>query len=83
MLDTGRTEEMCRQMDDQADEDHTHHLTPEEIQDYRVNWWIRSNTVGSDTMPVGKVIRKIVMDEEMVQNSVMNDELIGSEQRDE
>ena len=30
----------------------THHLTPEEIRDYRVNWWIRSNKVGSDTMPV-------------------------------
>ena len=43
---------MCRQMDDLADEDHTHHLTPEEIRDYRVNWWIRSNKVGSDTMPV-------------------------------
>ena len=52
MFDTGRTEEMCRQMDDLADEDHTHHLTPEEIRDYRVNWWIRSNKIGSDTMPV-------------------------------
>ena len=39
-------------MDELADEDHTHHLTPEEIRDYRVNWWIRSNKVGSDTMPV-------------------------------
>ena len=52
MFDTGRTEEMCRQMDDLADEDHTHHLTPEEIEDYRVNWWIRSNKIGSDTMPI-------------------------------
>ena len=52
MFDTDRTEEMCRQMDDLADEDHTHHLTPEEIRDYRVNWWIRSNKIGSDTMPV-------------------------------
>ena len=32
----GRTEEICRQKDDLADEDHTHHLTPEEIDDYRV-----------------------------------------------
>ena len=45
-------EEICRQMDDLADEDHTHHLTPEEIEDYRVNWWIRSNKIGSDTMPI-------------------------------
>ena len=52
MIDNGRTEEICRQMDDLADEDHTHHLTPEEIDDYRSNWWIRSNKVGSDTMPI-------------------------------
>ena len=52
MIDNGRTEEICRQMDDLADEDHTHHLTPEEIRDYRVNWWVRSNKIGSDTMPI-------------------------------
>ena len=52
MIDNGRTEEICRQMDDLADEDHTHHLTPEEIDHYRVNWWIRSNKIGSDTMPI-------------------------------
>ena len=52
MFDNGRTEEICRQMDDLADEDHTHHLTPEEIHDYRNNWWIRSNPIGSDTMPI-------------------------------
>ena len=49
---TSRTEEICRQMDDLADEDHTHHLTREEIDDYRSNWWIRSNKIGSDTMPI-------------------------------
>ena len=27
-------------------------LTPEEIVDYRSNWWIRSNKIGSDTMPI-------------------------------
>ena len=52
MFDTGRTEEMCRKMDELANEDHTHHITPEEISLYRNNWWIRSNKVGSDTMPV-------------------------------
>ena len=31
MIDNGRTEEICRQMDDLADEDHTHHLTPQVI----------------------------------------------------
>ena len=40
MIDNGRTEEICRQMDDLADEDHTHTISiPEEIEDYRVNWW--------------------------------------------
>ena len=52
MFDTGRTEEMCRKMDELADEDHTHHLTPEEIRGYGANWWIRLNKVGSDAMPV-------------------------------
>ena len=30
----------------------THHATEEELNVYRSNWWIRSNFVGSDTMPV-------------------------------
>ena len=52
MFDVGRNEEICREMDKLANEDHTHHITPDEIREYRNNWWIRSNTVGSDTMPV-------------------------------
>ena len=39
-----RSEELCREMDKLANEDHTHHITPEEISVYRNNWWIRSNT---------------------------------------
>ena len=52
MFDVGRSEELCREKNKLANEDHTHHITPEEISVYRNNWWIRSNTVGSDTMPV-------------------------------
>ena len=52
MIELGRTEEVCREMDKLANEDHTHHITPDEIRVYRNNWWIRSNFVGSDTMPV-------------------------------
>ena len=52
MIDVGRSEELCREMDKLANEDHTHHITAEEISVYRNNWWLRSNTVGSDTMPV-------------------------------
>ena len=51
-IEIGRTEDLCRQMDDLADEDHTHHLTPQEIDNYQSNWWIRSNKIGSETMPI-------------------------------
>ena len=43
MFDVGRFEEMFRKMDELANEDHTHHLTPDVI---------REKKVGSDTMPV-------------------------------
>ena len=52
MIDIGRTEDLCRQMNDLADEDHTHHLTPQEIDNYKSNWWISSNKIVSDTMPI-------------------------------
>ena len=52
MIDMGRNEEVCREMDKLANEDHTHRITEEEIRVYRNNWWIRSNIVSSDTMPV-------------------------------
>ena len=52
MIELGRSEEICREMDKLANEDHTHHATEEEINVYRSNWWIRSNFVGSDTMPI-------------------------------
>ena len=51
MIELGRSEEVIREMDKLANEDHTHHITPDEIRVYRNNWWIRSNFVGSDTMP--------------------------------
>ena len=52
MLELGRTEEVIREMDRLANEDHTHIATEEEFDVYRGNWWIRSNFVGSDTMPI-------------------------------
>ena len=42
----------CRQWDALADEDHTHHLTPQEYYHYKSNWWLTSNKTGSDTVPV-------------------------------
>ena len=35
MIDNGRTEKICRQLDDLAGEDYHHYWTPEEIDDYR------------------------------------------------
>ena len=52
MLELGRTEEVIRETDRLANEDHTHIATEEELEVYRGNWWIRSNFVGSDTMPI-------------------------------
>ena len=52
MIDMGHSEEICREMDKLANEDHTHHITPDEISVFRNNWWIRSNFVASETMPV-------------------------------
>ena len=47
----GRTEEVISEIDRLANEDHAHIATEEELDVYRGNWWIRSNLVGSDTMP--------------------------------
>ena len=54
MLELGRTEEVIREMDKLANEDHTHIATEEkeELNVFRSNWWIRSNLVDSDTMPI-------------------------------
>ena len=51
IIELDRTEEVIREMDKLANEDHTHHANEKEINVYRSNWWIRSNFVGSDTMP--------------------------------
>ena len=37
MIDVGRNEEICREMDKLANEDHTHRITEEEIRVYRNN----------------------------------------------
>ena len=52
MIELGRSEEVILEIDRLANEDHTHIATEEELDVYRGNWWIRSNFVGSDTMPM-------------------------------
>ena len=53
MIELGRSEEIILEMDRLASEDHSQNATQEEIDVYRGNWWIRSNLVDSDTMPIG------------------------------
>ena len=52
IIELGRSEEVILEMDRLASEDHGHIATEEEIDLYRGNWWIRSNLVDSDTMPI-------------------------------
>ena len=52
MIELGRSEELCREKDKLANGDHTRHITPDEIRVHRNNWWIRANSVISDTMSV-------------------------------
>ena len=52
VIENGRDEDVCRQWDALADEDHTHHLTPQEYYHYKSNWWLHSNKTGSNTVPV-------------------------------
>ena len=52
MIENGRDEDLCRQWDALADEDHTHHLTPQEYYHYKSIWWLTSNKTGSNTVPV-------------------------------
>ena len=52
MIENGRDEDACPQMDALADEDHTHHLTLQEYYYYKSSWWVRLNKTGSDTVPV-------------------------------
>ena len=50
MIENNRDEELCRKWDALPDEDHTHHLTPQEVDNYKSNWWLHSNKQGSNTV---------------------------------
>ena len=52
MIELSRSEEVILEMDRLASENHSHIATEEEIDVYLGNWWIRSNLVNSDTMPI-------------------------------
>ena len=50
MIANNRDEELCRNWDALADEDHTHHVTSQEYSLYKSNWWLHSNKQGSNTV---------------------------------
>ena len=52
MIELGRSEEIILEMDRLASEGHSHIATEEEIDLNRGNWWIRSNLVDCDAMPM-------------------------------
>ena len=52
VIENGRDEDVCRQRDALADEDHLHHLTPQEYYLYNSNWWLHSNKTGFNTVLV-------------------------------
>ena len=42
MIEVGRSEQIIKEMDQLASEDHTYKATKEEIDLYRGNWWIHT-----------------------------------------
>ena len=47
-LEIDRTEEVCIQMDEDAQKDFTHRMTQEEYFRYKKNWWISLNKSGKN-----------------------------------
>ena len=51
MIEVGRSEQMIKEMDKLASEDHTYKANKEEIELYRGNWWIHTNVAHFDSVP--------------------------------
>ena len=51
MIEVGRSEQMIKEMDKLASEDHTYKASKEEIELYRGNWWIHTNVAHFDSLP--------------------------------
>ena len=51
MVEVGRSEQITKEMDQLASEDHTYKATKEEIDVYRGNWWIHTNVAHFDSVP--------------------------------
>ena len=51
MIEVGRSEQIIKEMDKLASEDHTYKANKEEIEFYRGNWWIHTNVAHFDSVP--------------------------------
>ena len=51
MIEVGRSEQMIKEMDKLASEDHTYKANKEEIEFYRGNWWFLTNVAHFDSVP--------------------------------
>ena len=51
MIEVGRSEQIIKEMDQLASEDHTYKAAKEEIDVYRGNWWIHTNVAHFDSVP--------------------------------
>ena len=51
MFEVGRSEQMIKEMDKLASEDHTNKASREEIEFYRGSWWIHTNVAHFDSIP--------------------------------
>ena len=51
MIEVGRSEQMIKEMDKLASEDHTYKASKVEIEFYRGNWWIHTNVAHFDSVP--------------------------------
>ena len=54
MLENNRDEDVCREWDDLAEQDHTYRMSESEYFHYRQNWWISLNKSGNTTEPLRK-----------------------------
>ena len=54
MLENNRDEDVCREWDDLAEQDHTFRTSESEYCHYRQNWWISLNKSENNTEPVRK-----------------------------
>ena len=51
MIEVGRSEQIIKEMDQLASEDHTYKANKEEIDPYRGTWWIHTNVAHFDSVP--------------------------------